>query len=65
MLYERKKAVGDMCMGCVLVYFRGMSGIKYAQDLWSKMPVREGMCLESCVYDKGQLQGKPLARETM
>jgi len=53
MLYERKKAVGDMCMGCVLVYFRGMSGIKYAQDLWSKMPVREGMCLESCVYDKG------------
>ncbi|KAH0944565.1 hypothetical protein HN011_001987 [Eciton burchellii] len=27
-----------MCMGYVLAYVRGMSGIKYGQDLWSKMP---------------------------
>jgi hypothetical protein len=36
-------------MEYVLAYVRGMSGIKYGQDLWSKMPMRAGMCLESCL----------------
>jgi hypothetical protein len=36
-----------MCMECVLAYVRGICGIEYGQDAWSKMPMRAGMCLES------------------
>jgi hypothetical protein len=36
-------------LGYVLAYVQDLSGIKYGQDLWSKMPMHTGMCLESCL----------------